>query len=139
MDWRERLSPWTQEVQRPESLVLVAERVTTCGPELVGFANAGTARDDDLATGAAELYAIYLNPDAWGTGTGSALLQGVIGAMKMESWSELVLWVLKGNDRAIRFYEHHSFQHDGPAACGRLQHGGAGCTLSRFLGQSRAA
>lgn len=89
MDRRERPSQWAQEVDRPETLVLAAEFLTAHGCELIGFANAGTTRDDDLPPGIAELYAIYLNPDTWGTGAGSALLQRVIATMETESRTEL--------------------------------------------------
>src|SRR4029450_6005794 len=70
--------------------------------------------------GAGELYAINLDPDHWGTGTGRALLQaaqaelarlGVGGAGL--GGGGTVLWVRTGNARARRFYEIAGWVADG--------------------------
>ncbi len=73
---------------------------------LVGFVSAGPARDDDLV-GVVELWALYARAAVWGTGVGHTLLDQAIGD------APAYLWVLAGNDRAIGFYERHTFTFDG--------------------------
>lgn len=76
---------------------LVAEQ-----SEVVGMAAFGASRDGD---GAVELYALYVDPAAWRTGVGTALLAACEGVT--------VLWVLKDNARAQAFYRRHGFVADG--------------------------
>lgn len=74
--------------------------------EVAGWCRTGPARDDD-PPGETELWALYVSPDAWGRGTGAALLReaGAEGAT--------YLWTLEANDRARRFYERHGWVCDG--------------------------
>jgi RimJ/RimL family protein N-acetyltransferase len=44
---------------------------------------------------------------AYGTGVGHALCEAAIGS------DPAYLWVLDGNERAIRFYERQDFRFDG--------------------------
>ncbi|GAA1924086.1 GNAT family N-acetyltransferase [Nocardioides hwasunensis] len=86
---------------------------------LVGFSSTGPGRDspDDtqrdgrppLELPALELMALYVRATAYGSGVGFALLQAAIGA------AEAYLWVLDGNERAIRFYERQGFRFNGAA------------------------
>jgi GNAT superfamily N-acetyltransferase len=50
---------------------------------------------------------LYVRASTYGTGVGFALLQEAIGD------ADAYLWVLDGNDRAIRFYERQGFRCDG--------------------------
>lgn len=72
----------------------------------VGFATAGPPRQDDPPVDL-ELAAIYARAGVWGTGVGRDLLAAAIGERAA------YLWVLAGNERAIGFYERHSFAPDG--------------------------
>ncbi len=105
LDWRARLSLWEGVIAaaRPDQVLMVARS----GGAVVGFATAGPARDEDLPSGARELYAIYLDPEHWSRGIGSGLLHAVTGR------HETYLWVLEANQRARRFYEAHGFRPDG--------------------------
>lgn len=76
------------------------------GSGLVGLACAGPGRD---AGGGLELMALYVRARCYDTGTGSGLLRAAIGDRPA------YLWVLAGNTRAIRFYEHKGFAFDGQA------------------------
>ena len=76
----------------------------------VGFVSTGESRDDDAA---AELYAIYVLPDAWGTGAGTALIRAGLEAMRARFSGDAVLWVLEDNPRARRFYEREGWALDG--------------------------
>lgn len=80
--------------------------VAVSGEAIIGFSTRGPARDDDAPL-ATELYAIYADPGAHGTGVGAALLAAAIGS------DPAYLWVLDGNARAIAFYTKHGFALDG--------------------------
>ena len=77
---------------------------------VVGFAAVGPSPDPQ---GAGELFAINLDPDHWGTGTGRALLGGAQAELARLGFGETVLWVLTGNARARRFYEIAGWVVDG--------------------------
>ncbi|MEU6467931.1 GNAT family N-acetyltransferase [Streptomyces massasporeus] len=89
---------------------LVAEGT---GGEIVGWACHGPYRDGEVLTGDAELYAIYVHPDQVGRGVGRALLTESVARCRAAGHGRLLLWVLKENDRARRFYERAGFRADG--------------------------
>jgi GNAT superfamily N-acetyltransferase len=70
--------------------------------EVLGFAFAGPSRDTE---GVAELYSIYVDPNAWGTGLGRELIVEVERRLREQGFSGAELWVLEDNPRARRFYE----------------------------------
>jgi len=76
------------------------------GDGLVGFSGTGPARDNDIDL-ELELYALYVRAAYYGTGVGYALFEQAVGDRSC------YLWVLAGNDRAIRFYERQGFRLDG--------------------------
>ncbi|HUZ14719.1 MAG TPA: GNAT family N-acetyltransferase, partial [Gaiellaceae bacterium] len=84
--------------------MLVAEE----GGVVVGFAWTGDSRDEP---GKGELFAIYVVPEAWGSGAGSALMASALEALR--SYSSATLWVLEDNPRARRFYEREGWSLDG--------------------------
>jgi ribosomal protein S18 acetylase RimI-like enzyme len=75
---------------------------------IAGFVYVGPAGDLD---GVGELYAIYVLPDAWGSGAGSALMSAALEALS--GYSSATLWVLEDNPRARRFYEREGWIADG--------------------------
>lgn len=60
-----------------------------------------------------ELYALYVHPDWWSTGTGRALMDRALARTRRAAYPEIVLWVLEANARARRFYERAGFAPDG--------------------------
>ena len=60
-----------------------------------------------------ELYALYVHPDWWSTGTGRALMDRVLGTASAAGYLSVRLWVLRDNSRARRFYERAGFAPDG--------------------------
>mgnify|MGYP002738109895 CR=1 FL=1 len=74
--------------------------------EPVGFIFFGRGRDEDRPT-ERQLYALNVHPDHHGTGIAQRLLDEGFGP------GEAYLWVARGNDRAIRFYERNGFVLDG--------------------------
>jgi GNAT superfamily N-acetyltransferase len=61
----------------------------------------------------AELYALYVHPAWWSTGTGRALMDRVLDTTCAAGYSSVRLWVLEDNSRARRFYERAGFAPDG--------------------------
>jgi GNAT superfamily N-acetyltransferase len=107
---------------RPEVVNLVAER----DGEVVGWACHGPYRDeteddteggDDGAHGEdVELYAIYVHGRHLSTGVGGALLTESVRRCAAAGRRRMLLWVLKENLAARRFYERHGFAPDGAEA-----------------------
>lgn len=79
---------------------------TDNGDEIVGFARAGHARDDD-APGPLELWQFYLLTVAHGSGIADHLITMALGD------APAYLWVFQTNARAMAFYRRHGFELDG--------------------------
>ncbi|MFG1671183.1 GNAT family N-acetyltransferase [Streptomyces sp. Y7] len=91
----------------------VVDLVAEQGGEIVGWACHGPYRDGEGRTRDAELYAIYVDPGRYGAGIGRALLQESVRRCTAAGHTRMLLWVLKGNARARRFYERAGFGADG--------------------------
>jgi len=98
--WRARL-----HVPPPGWTTIVCED----GDTVVGFASTGPSRDEDEA---GELYAIYVDPDAWSTGAGRTLLAAAEASL-VRDYDAALLWVLEDNPRARDFYERGGWAPDG--------------------------
>ncbi|MFF7308033.1 GNAT family N-acetyltransferase [Streptomyces sp. NPDC008137] len=97
--------------QADDSVVnLVAE---DDGGALVGWACHGRYRDGEVLTPDAELYAVYVHPEHLGRGVGRVLLAESVERCSGAGHGRLLLWVLKENGRARRFYERAGFHADG--------------------------
>ena len=81
------------------------------GDAIVGFAGVGPAREGAGDRG--ELYMINLAPAAWGRGIASALLDQCVKDLSAFGHREAILWVLRQNSRARRFYEREGWTHEG--------------------------
>jgi GNAT superfamily N-acetyltransferase len=60
-----------------------------------------------------EIAGLYVHPDHWSKRVGHALIIRAEQELLATGWSEAYLWVLRGNDRAVRFYERHGWRADG--------------------------
>lgn len=76
---------------------------------VVGFVE--TVVEDDAP--AAHLYRIYVAPDSWGQGIGTALLDHVEGVLRDRDVERLKLSVFADNDGAVQFYESTGFERTG--------------------------
>lgn len=108
---------WTRRLEGVDGHGVMSEGDTTMVAEhpddgFVGFICVGPARDDDAPT-AYQLWAINLVPEHQGTGVAQRLMTEVLGD------GPAYLWVAKGNERAIRFYERHDFSADGAESADR--------------------
>lgn len=92
----------------PQTLVAVA------GARIVGFSSFGPTRDPD-ARGAGEIYALYVDPDHWSGGIGRRLLAETRHRLAEAGYTDAVLWVLRGNEAAERFYLADGWARDGVA------------------------
>lgn len=100
-----RIEQWRAILGEPSSTNLLAwdDR-----GHLLGFASTGSGRDEPRAElPGLELMALYARSESYGDGVGYALLDAAVGE------SPAYLWVLDGNERAIRFYERQGFGFDG--------------------------
>ncbi|PXY25209.1 hypothetical protein BAY59_24660 [Prauserella coralliicola] len=91
----------------PHTRVVVA---TTAGA-VVGFAATGPplvpADRADPTLG--DLYALYLSPDVWRRGIGTRLHAAALDRLRSCGFAHAGLWVLSGNERALRFYHRHGW------------------------------
>ena len=92
----------------------------------LGFVSFGPSRDDDAPETGAEIYGLYVHPDAWSTGRGQQLHDDALAALEASGSTGVTLWVLASNDRARRFYSRHGWQPDGATKVVELD----GATLS---------
>jgi ribosomal protein S18 acetylase RimI-like enzyme len=76
---------------------------------IVGFVSVGPSSDVD---GEGELFAIYVLPEAWGSGAGKGLMDAGKELLRA-SYDDATLYVLEDNPRARRFYEREGWALDG--------------------------
>jgi GNAT superfamily N-acetyltransferase len=98
---------WTERLVHPPAgwTTFVAERDGV----VAGFTSVGPSRDEPEI---GELYAIYVDPEQWSTGTGRALIEHAEQQLRTE-YGEVTLWVLEDNPRARQFYERAGWTVDG--------------------------
>jgi GNAT superfamily N-acetyltransferase len=106
-----RAEQWHEAIREPEarSHTLVAAEVD----RVVGFASFGPSREPVVGETTAELYAIYVLPEAWGRGIGRALMAEVLERLRHEGFTEAILWVIEDNPRTRRYYERAGWHADG--------------------------
>ena len=79
------------------------------GMKVVGFISYGNFRDETIQAG--EIIALYVLKDYYGKGVSEQLMHAALVAL--DHFSEIYLWVLKDNKRAIAFYQKMGFTFDG--------------------------
>jgi ribosomal protein S18 acetylase RimI-like enzyme len=84
----------------------------TPSERIAGFATFGPSRDADAA-GLGEIYALYVDPDRYAGGVGRTLMSEARRRLRAARMDDAVLWVLRGNERAQRFYEREGWSPDG--------------------------
>lgn len=104
VDEREAVCRRLVESESEVALVAEVER------RVVGFAFAGPSRTEETA---AELYAIYVLPEAWGSGAGRELMAAAKAWFLGSGYATAMLWVVEDNPRARRFYEREGWKAEG--------------------------
>lgn len=105
---------WTLWRFAPGHRVAVAVDRTGEGEHIVGFSSYGPERERARGfTGRGEVWALYLDPERWGTGLADELLEHTETRLKAEGFDSAVLWVLDDNPRARRFYERFGWTPSG--------------------------
>lgn len=105
------LEKWTLEMcvdrahRWPQNLMVAKN-----GERVIGFVGYGAYRDDSLA-GYGEVFSVYVLAEYHGQKVGYALMNAAFE--KLAAYRKITVWVLKGNDRAIKFYERYGFRFDG--------------------------
>ena len=79
------------------------------GDRVIGFVGYGKYRDDTL-TDSGEIFSIYVLADYYGKKVGFELMNAAFE--KLAAYKQIAVWVLKGNERAIRFYKRYGFRFD---------------------------
>ena len=92
----------------PENIIIAKD-----GDRVIGFAGCGAYRDETLP-GYGEVFAIYVLKEYHGQKAGYELMNAALG--RLADYRKIAVWVLKGNGRAIRFYERYGFRFDGRSA-----------------------
>lgn len=80
----------------------------------LGFVHVCPARDGHVGA-VGEVAALYVAPAHWRTGVGRRLMQAAASQLTDAGFRVAILWVLSGNQRAIRFYEATGWSVDGAA------------------------
>lgn len=81
---------------------------------VAGFVTIGALRDDETGN-KGEVMALYVAPRRWRTGVGSALLARGEALLAARGFDEGLLWVLRANESARRFYEAAGWSLEGGA------------------------
>lgn len=107
--WRQRLTDGLVD-----NVMFVAE--DPLDGHVCGWVGVGTLRPEataDCPPGTGELWALNLEPEAWGRGIATALMAAAVGELRAQGYRRAILWVLDTNARGRRFYEREGWSADG--------------------------
>ncbi len=93
-----------------------------------GMATLCPARDTECP-GFGEIVAFYTRKADWGSGLAVQLMAFSLDCLQKQGFSQVLLWVLRDNGRARRFYEKCGFSADGAVK---------GCGFCDAAGQTEA-
>lgn len=102
--WREEL-----EIEAPDRKPWVA----LADERIIGFADGGIARDDDLDSGTGEVYTLFVVPECWEKGIRSRLVEHVAHDLRDHDFTRAVFWVLSNDEVMRAFAEFTGWRHDG--------------------------
>ncbi|MEE2758264.1 MAG: N-acetyltransferase [Myxococcota bacterium] len=80
----------------------------------IAWGSWAACQDDDVdRCDVAEIRTLYVEPLFFGQGIGRLLMSELISEIRLKkTYSSVILWVLEGNERAIRFYRRYGFMAD---------------------------
>ncbi len=102
-----RIADWTAWMDADESIVFIAEEEgRPAGFTVIGRTKTPPPGSSPIRPShSGEIYALYLHPDFWRKGIGTALIKHAARELKERKHSTICLWVLDANTRARGFYE----------------------------------
>ena len=114
LDPRDRATRYTFEANGPTApTTVLAVEVGEDGAEaILGFTTICPSRDAD-APGIGEVVSLYVDPGRYRGGIGRLLMAEARRLLREAGFTEALLWVLQGNDRAASFYEGEGWLPDG--------------------------
>lgn len=113
MSVEKRLAYWREAIEFSDPQLLVA---TDDNDKVIGFVGFDRSRDSGTKSSVGEIWAMYVLQAHWGQGAGVALWDGARDGLKEEGCTQVTLWVLLQNERAMRFYEQAAgFKRDMPS------------------------
>ena len=101
MTYEKRLAYWKEAIEYSDPQLLVA----LDGDKVVGFVGFDRSRDPGTKSSVGEIWAMYVTPEHWRQGVGLALWDGARDGLKEEGCTQVTLWALVANERALQFYE----------------------------------
>lgn len=110
----DRARTYTFEAEDPDAptTVLAVQAGEDCGEIVLGFVTFCRSRDAD-APDHGEVAALYVDPDRYEGGVGRMLMAEARRRLWEAGFVDALLWVLDGNERAVRFYEGEGWTADG--------------------------
>ncbi|MBR6575226.1 MAG: GNAT family N-acetyltransferase [Clostridia bacterium] len=97
---------------KPDHIAPDRRFVAEVDGEVVGTVTFGKGREDSALL---EIQSLYVLPDRWQKGQGSALFRAVVDTAKAQRYPGLYVWTLEDNTRAKAFYEHMGMTPTGAA------------------------
>jgi len=113
--WREEL-----QIEAPDRKPWVALHEE----QIIGFADGGIARDDDLDAGTGEVYTLFVTPECWEKGIRTHLAEHVARDLKEHDFERAVFWVLAADEVMRAFAGFVGWRADGATRyeqCGETQ------------------
>ena len=101
MTVEKRLAYWREAIEFSDPQILVA----VDADKVIGFVGFDRSRDAGTKSTVGEIWALYISPEHWRQGAGLALWDGARDGLKDEGCTQVTLWVLVANERALQFYE----------------------------------
>jgi ribosomal protein S18 acetylase RimI-like enzyme len=109
LDPADRMARYTFGAKDPDAPSTI---VAVDNGAIRGFATTGRSPHSDTPD-AGELFGLYVDPGSWGLGMGRRLIAEARERLSRRGFTEAVLWVLVGNERAERFYRIDGWSPDG--------------------------
>lgn len=104
----QRQAHWREAIEYSEPQVQVAIR----DEEMVGFVGFDRSRDKGTPSTTGEIWALYVLPEHWSHGAGTALWDAANDGLKEEGCTKVTVWVPVRNERALQFFEHIGFKRE---------------------------
>ncbi len=97
---------WRRSLAAGSPRLLVARS----GDRVQGFIGFDASRDEGAGSQLGEIWVLYVRPDAQRLGVGRRLCREALATLFAEGFTCVTLWVIVGNDNAMRFYRARGFQ-----------------------------